>query len=146
MATYGTIEFAETYDVEDALEDMYAEEELYGYPEFQDPSEFEAEWKAEQEAYAREAEWAMKANEELRQDPVDFIAYVLDVSASEITVSEVLEVTGANDSKTMVEAIVLHKGKTRQVKFYRQTWSATWEDPGDEDVDYELVWGEDFDL
>ena len=136
------VEFAETYDVEDALEDMYAEEELYGYPEFTDPAEFEAE----QESYAREAEYTLKANEELRQDPSDFIAYVLDVSASEITVSEVLEVTGANDSKTMVEAIVLHKGKTRQVKFYRQTWSATWEDPGDEDVDYELVWGEDFDL
>ena len=84
----------------------------------------------------KEWEWDMKANEELRQDPSDFIAYVLNVSASEITVSEVLEVTGSNDSKTMVEAIVVHKGKTRQVKFYRHTWSATWE----------IVWGEDFDL
>ena len=134
------------YDVEDALEDMPVEEELYGYPEFTDPAEFEAEWKAEQESYAREAEYALKANEELRQDPSDFIAYVLDVSASEITVSEVLEVTGANDSKTMVEAIVVHKGKTRQAKFFQWYWPTTWDEPEIYDVDYELVWGEDFDL
>ena len=94
----------------------------------------------------KEWEWDMKANEELRQDPSDFIAYVLNVSASEITVSEVLEVTGSNDSKTMVEAIIVHKGKTRQVKFFQWYWPTTWDEPEIYDFDYEIVWGEDFDL
>lgn len=140
------VEFAETYtDYEEALEDLYGEE-LYGYPEFTDPAEFEAEWKAEQESYAREAEYALKANEAMRQDPYEFIAYVLDVPVSEISVSEALEVTGASDSKTMVEAIVSHKGKIRQVKFYQQSWPGTMWEPPDQDVDYEIVWGEDFDF
>lgn len=153
MTAYGTLEFAETYDVEEVFEDLCGEdgndlygEELYGFPEYMDIDTLRKEMEEETALLQKEWEYALKANEAMRQDPYEFIAYVLDVPVSEISVSEALEVTGASDSKTMVEAIVSHKGKIRQVKFYQQSWPGTMWEPPDQDVDYEIVWGEDFDF
>lgn len=153
MTAYGTLEFAETYDVEEVFEDLCGEdgndlygEELYGFPEYMDIDTLRKEMEEETALLQKEWEYALKANEELRQDPIEFLAEVIDVPATEITVSEVLEATGANDSKVMVEAIITHQGKTRQVKCWKWSYPGTMWEPPDQDFDYEIVWGEDFDF